>query len=113
METLITILTGVLVTVATYLIMSKSVLRVILGTAIFSHAAHLLILTMGGLKNGMVPILGEEESGVLTDALPQALILTSIVISFAVTALALVLAYRTYQTLGTDSFEELRGSKYE
>lgn len=113
METFITILTGVLVTVATYLIMSKSVLRVILGTAIFSHAAHLLILTMGGLKGGAVPILGDEEPGALTDALPQALILTSIVISFAVTALALVLAYRTYQTLGTDSFEELRGSKYE
>lgn len=113
METLITILAGVLVTVATYLIMSKSVLRVILGTAIYSHAAHLLIITMGGLKRGAVPILGEAAEGGFTDALPQALILTSIVISFAVTALILVLAFRTYQTLGTDSFEKLRGSKYE
>lgn len=113
METLITILTGVLVTVATYLILSKSVLRVILGTAILSHAAHLMIMTMGGLKNGQVPILGDESAAAYVDPLPQALILTSIVISFAVTALVLVLAYRTYQTLGTDNLEELRGNRYE
>lgn len=113
METLITILAGVFVTVATYLILSKSVLRVILGTAILSHAAHLLIMTMGGLKTGSVPILGDEDISAVVDPLPQALILTSIVISFAVTALVLVLAYRAYQTLGTDNLEELRGSKYE
>lgn len=96
METLIIILAGVLVTVATYLILSKGVLRVILGTAILSHAAHLLLMTMGGLKRGGVPVIG-DGNGIYTDALPQALILTSIVISFAVTAFLLVLAYRTYQ----------------
>lgn len=113
METLITILTGVLVTVATYLILSKSVLRIILGTAILTHAGHLMIMTMGGLKTGQVPILGDENVGSFVDPLPQALILTSIVISFAVTALMLVLAYRTYQTLGTDNLDELRGDRYE
>ncbi|MGJ9459069.1 Na(+)/H(+) antiporter subunit C [Oceanobacillus sp. CF4.6] len=113
METLITILAGVLVTVATYLILSKSLIRVILGTAILSHAAHLLILTMGsGLKSGSVPILGEGD-GVFVDALPQALILTSIVISFAVTAMSLVLTYRTYQETETDKLDELRGTKHE
>ncbi|ASN04852.1 Na(+)/H(+) antiporter subunit C [Virgibacillus necropolis] len=111
METLITILSGVLVTVATYLILSKSVMRVILGTAILSHAAHLLIMTMGGLKTGSVPILGEGDSNV--DALPQALILTSIVISFAVTAVSLVLAYRIYKETKTDDLYELRGFKDE
>ncbi|MCF3943551.1 Na(+)/H(+) antiporter subunit C [Oceanobacillus alkalisoli] len=113
METLMIILTGVLVTIATYLVLSKSVIRVILGTAVYSHAAHLLIITMGGLKTGNVPILGDEDISTFVDPLPQALILTSIVISFAVTALVLVLAYRAYQTLGTDNMEELRGSKYE
>lgn len=113
METLITILTGVLVTVATYLILSRSLIRVVLGTAILSHAAHLLIMTMGsGLKIGSVPILDEGE-GAPVDALPQALILTSIVISFAVTAMSLVLAYRTYQETGTDKLDELRGIKHE
>ncbi len=113
METLITILTGVLVTVATYLILSKNVLRIILGTAIISHAAHLMIMTMGGLKNGQVPILGDDSAAVYVDPVPQALILTSIVIGFAVTALLLVLAYRTYQTLGTDSLEQLGGKRHE
>ncbi|WP_373894200.1 Na(+)/H(+) antiporter subunit C [Virgibacillus natechei] len=112
METLITILTGVLVTVATYLILSRSLIRVILGTAILSHAAHLLIMTMGGLKTGSAPLLGEEGDSYV-DALPQALILTSIVIGFAVTALFLVLAYRTYQEIGTDNLDELRGFKDE
>jgi len=112
METLITILTGVLVTVAVYLILSRSLIRVILGTAILSHAAHLTILTMGGLKMGSVPVLSEEVD-TFVDALPQALILTSIVISFAVTAIFLVLAYRTYQETGTDNLYELRGYKDE
>lgn len=112
METLITILAGVLVSVATYLILSKSLIRIILGSAILSHAVHLLIMTMGGLKTGSVPILEKGEQSYV-DALPQALILTSIVISFAVTALFLVLAYRTYKETGTDNFYELRGFKDE
>ena len=113
METLITILTGVLVTVATYLLLSRNVLRVILGSAILSHAAHLLIMSMGkGLKNGEAPILTEGVTDYV-DALPQALILTSIVISFAVTAILLVLAYRTYSETGKDNLFELRGFKDE
>ena len=113
METLITILTGVLVSVATYLLLSKNVIRVILGTAILSHAAHLLIITMAGVKTGDVPFITDGGDSTFVDPLPQALILTSIVISFAVTALILVLAYRAYQTLGTDNMEKMRGSKYE
>lgn len=113
METLITILNGVLVSVATYLLLSRSVIKIILGTAVLSHAAHLTIMTMGkGLKSGGVPVL-EEGSENFVDALPQALILTSIVISFAVTAILLVLAYRTYLETGTDNLYELRGNKYE
>ncbi|GKW45755.1 MULTISPECIES: Na(+)/H(+) antiporter subunit C [unclassified Planococcus (in: firmicutes)] len=108
METLIILLVGVLTAVAIYLVLSKSLIRVILGTAIFSHAVHLLILSMGGLKKGTVPLLGEEAPSYV-DALPQALILTAIVISFAVTAFILVLAFRAYQELGTDDLEEMRG----
>lgn len=109
METVMIILSGVLVTVATYLILSKSLIRLILGTAILSHAVHLLLITMGGLKVGSVPILGEGTEK-YTDALPQALILTAIVISFAVTAFFLVLAYRTRQEAHRDhlhSFERI------
>lgn len=112
METLMIILSGVLVTVATYLLLSKNLIRVILGTAILTHAAHILLMTMGGFQSNSVPIIGEESAN-YTDALPQALILTSIVISFGVTAFFLVLAYRTYQELGTDSLDQLRGNHYE
>ncbi|BAQ08981.1 monovalent cation/H+ antiporter subunit c [Bacillus sp. OxB-1] len=112
METLITILVGVLVTVAVYLLLSKNLIRVILGTALLSHAVHLLLITMGGLKKGSVPLLGENADS-YTDALPQALILTAIVISFAVTAFLLVLAYRTYKETGFDELDALRGFKDE
>ena len=112
METLITILIGVLVTVAVYLLLSRSFIRVILGTAILSHAVHLLLMTMGGLKKGSVPLIGIGTEP-YTDALPQALILTAIVISFAVTSLILVIAYRTYKETGSDDLYELRGFKDE
>lgn len=112
MESIMVILVGILVAVATYLILSRSILRVILGTAVLSHAVHLLILTMGGLKKGGVPLLGQSD-GPYTDALPQALILTAIVISFAVTAFVLVLAYRMYKTNGTDDLSKLGGSPDE
>lgn len=108
METLIILLVGVLTSVAIYLLLSKNLIRVILGTALLSHGVHLLILTMGGLKKGSVPLLG-EEAPTYVDALPQALILTAIVISFAVTAFILVLAYRAYQELGTVNLKTMRG----
>ncbi|GGG10491.1 Na(+)/H(+) antiporter subunit C [Lysinibacillus alkalisoli] len=109
METVMLVVVGILVMVATYLILSRQVLKVILGTAILSHAAHVLILTLGGLKKGNVPLI-DDSDGPYTDALPQALILTAIVISFAVTAFVLVLAFRTYRMNGTDDFEALRGN---
>ncbi|RUL47789.1 MULTISPECIES: Na(+)/H(+) antiporter subunit C [Lysinibacillus] len=112
MESLMIILVGILVSVGTYLILSRQMIRIILGTAILSHAVHLLILTVGGLKKGGVPLLSQSD-GPYTDALPQALILTAIVISFATTAFLLVLAYRTYKTNGSADFHELRGMSDE
>ncbi|MDQ0339582.1 multicomponent Na+:H+ antiporter subunit C [Caldalkalibacillus uzonensis] len=112
MEILMSIVVGVLFTVGTYLVLTKSLLRIILGTAVLSHGVHLLLLTMAGLKTGAPPLLG-EQAGSYTDPLPQALILTAIVISFGVTAFFFVLAYRSYQQLGTDDMEKLRGNDDE
>lgn len=112
METLMSVLVGILFTIGTYLVLTKSLLRIILGTAVIGHGVHLLILTMGGLKKGMPPLLDAGHTA-FTDALPQALILTAIVINFAVTALFLVLAYRAYQVLGTDDMDQLRGTEDE
>lgn len=109
METVIIIISGVLVTVAVYFLLSKNIIRIILGTAVLTHAVHLLLMAMGGFE-GHVPIINPDETSVTyVDALPQALILTSIVISFAVTAFFLVLSYQAYQQLYTDDLDEMRG----
>lgn len=113
METVIILISGLLVTVATYLILSKSLIRVILGTAVLTHAVHLLIMAMGGFKGDSVPIVDDGESTAYVDPLPQALILTSIVISFAVTAFFLVVAYQTYKQTKTDQLDQLRGYRHE
>ncbi|KIL43658.1 Na(+)/H(+) antiporter subunit C [Jeotgalibacillus campisalis] len=110
MEFLMCIVVGILFASAVYLMLSKSLLRIIIGTGLLSHGAHLLLLTMSGLKTGAAPILNDNISS-YTDPLPQALVLTAIVISFGVTAFFLVLAYRTYQELGTDNMEEMRGTE--
>jgi multicomponent Na+:H+ antiporter subunit C len=112
MEYIMILVIGVLFAVATYLVLTRSLLRVILGTVMYSHAAHLLILTMAQLKRGAPPILNDEITA-YTDPLPQALILTAIVISFGVTAYLLVLAYRAYKKLGTDDMDQLRGLNNE
>ncbi|RTR26726.1 Na(+)/H(+) antiporter subunit C [Robertmurraya yapensis] len=112
METLMCLLVGVLFTIGTYLILTKSLLRIILGTSIVGHGVNLLIITMGGLKKGGPPLLGLKNL-TYTDSLPQALLLTAIVINFATTALFLVLSYRAYIVLGTDDTEQLRGKEDE
>ncbi|WP_134702424.1 Na(+)/H(+) antiporter subunit C [Ammoniphilus sp. YIM 78166] len=112
MEILMSVVVGILFMVGTYLILTKSLLRIILGTGIISHGVHLLLLTMAGLKTGAPPLLG-ENAALYTDPLPQALILTAIVISFGVTGFFFVLAYRAYKELGTDDMDKLRGNDHE
>ncbi|MFJ7308831.1 Na(+)/H(+) antiporter subunit C [Peribacillus frigoritolerans] len=111
MEILMSVTIGVLFMCATYMMLSKSLIRIIIGTGLLSYGAHLLILTMGGLKkDAAAPLLGQHADSYV-DPLSQALILTAIVISFGVTSFILVLAYRAYQELGTDNMEQLRGNE--
>ncbi|CAH0120949.1 MULTISPECIES: Na(+)/H(+) antiporter subunit C [unclassified Paenibacillus] len=112
MELLMSLAIGLVFAVGVYLILSQSLLRIILGTSLLTHGVHLLLLTMSGLKAGAAPLLGQAPAP-YADPLPQALILTSIVISFGVTSFFFVLAYRGYQTLGTDNMEELKGEEDE
>ncbi|MFB4166548.1 Na(+)/H(+) antiporter subunit C [Virgibacillus sp. JSM 102003] len=112
MEIIISILAGTLFATGVYNLLQKQLLRIIIGTVLLSHGAHLFILTMGKLKTGAPPILIEGVKE-YTDPLPQALILTSIVISFGITSLLLVLAYRTANENNTDNMEQLRGNEHE
>ncbi len=110
MEIVMAFVCGFLFMAAIYLMLSRSLLRIIIGTGLLSHGAHLLILTMGGLGGEAPPVLAEGVTN-FADPLPQALILTAIVISFGVTAFFLVLAYRAYQELGTDDMTKMKGSE--
>ena len=108
MELWLALAIGVLFATGTYLVLRRSLLKVVIGFALISHGTNLLLLTTGKLKRGAVPILVAGYQGAYVDPLPQALILTAIVISFAVTAFMLALMYRTYQSLGTDDLDRLR-----
>ncbi|MBP2078120.1 Na(+)/H(+) antiporter subunit C [Oceanobacillus polygoni] len=112
MEILMSIIIGIIFTVSVYLFLSRSIIRVVLGTLLLSHGVHLLLITMSELQRGAPPLLnlGAES---YTDPLPQALVLTAIVIAFGVTSLLLVMVYRTYKEHETDDLEELRGSADE
>jgi multicomponent Na+:H+ antiporter subunit C len=112
MEILMILTIGVIFTVSTYLILTKSLLRVVIGVVLLGHGAHLLLLTLAGLNKGAPPLLG-QEAATYADPLPQALILTAIVISFGVTAFLLVIAYRTYKVHKTDDLDQLRGNADE
>jgi len=109
MELVMAILIGVLFTAAVYLILSRSLLKIIIGTGLLSHGAHLLILTMGGLGGLAPPVISEGVTD-FADPLPQALILTAIVISFGVTAFILVMAYRAYAVHKTDDMNQMKGN---
>jgi multicomponent Na+:H+ antiporter subunit C len=108
MELWLTLAIGVLFATGTYLVLRRSLLKVVIGFSLISHGTNLLLLTTGKLSRGEVPLLVEGYQGPYVDPLPQALILTAIVISFAVTAFMLALVYRTYQALGTDDLDRLR-----
>lgn len=107
METVTAVLIGLLFATGLYLIMQKTLLRVVIGGSLVTHGTFLAMIMVGGLNTGMPPILvdGTER---YTDPIPQALILTAIVIGFGMTAFQLVLAYRTYHEMGTDDLDELR-----
>ncbi len=113
MDFVLAITDGGLYAAGIYMMLRRSVVKLLIGLGLLSHAANLLLFTAGGIVRGRVPVVPDGESQPLTtvaDPLPQALILTAIVISFAVLAFALVLIYRTYQTLGTEDLDQLKAT---
>ncbi len=111
MEAALCILIGIFFTVSIYLMLSRQVIRILLGVAILSNAVNMLIFTAGRLTREVPPIIAIENqvpATVTANPLPQALILTAIVISFSFFAFLMVLGYRAYQELGTDDTDEMR-----
>ena len=111
METALSATVGLFFIAAIYLMLSKHIIRVLLGIALFGNAANLLLFTAGRVVSETPPIIPESmdvPAGAVANPLPQALILTAIVISFSLFAFLLVLAYRAYQDLGTDDTDRMR-----
>ena len=114
METAFAIVVGVLFAISIYLLLSGSLIRLVLGIFVLGNATHLLIFVAGRLTREEPPLI---PAGMMiadpgfANPLPQALILTAIVISFSLFAFLLVLAYRAYQTLGTIDTDKMRDAE--
>lgn len=114
MEILLAIIIGVLYAAAIYMMMSRSIVKLILGLALLGHASNLLIFSMGDLVRGRPPLIGDGADAPIppfADPLPQALILTAIVIGLGAIAFAIVLVRSVYQQVSTDDIDQLRSSE--
>lgn len=100
MNTLFALIIGVLVGAGVYLLLSRNIFQVVVGLSFLGYAINMITLTVGGLSQAAPPLL--TQAGPYADPLPQALILTAIVIGFATTALLLTVALRAYQVAGQD-----------
>ncbi|HKU01378.1 MAG TPA: Na(+)/H(+) antiporter subunit C [Arthrobacter sp.] len=100
------IVMGALYACGIYLILERSLTRVLLGLMLLANATNLLILATGGYA-GLAPLFSKDTPAQeYNDPLPQALILTSIVISFAVTAFMLGIIYRTWVLARQDDIQD-------
>ena len=111
METLLALTIGVLVAGAAYLMLARNVLRFIFGLILLSNAANLTIFLSGRLTPRVPPLIEEGADAAapgVANALPQALVLTAIVIGFGLFAFALVLVFRAYQAMGTLDGDRMR-----
>lgn len=114
MTVLLAITLGILYASGVYLLLRRSAARLVFGLALLAHAANLLIFTAGRLVRGAPPLVPADALAPPVphaDPLPQALVLTAIVIGFGVQAFALVLVKRTCEETGTDDPEAMRSSE--
>jgi multicomponent Na+:H+ antiporter subunit C len=108
MTAISSVLIAVLFSCGIYLMLSRNLQRLIIGTIVLSNGVNLMVLTVAGLpENAVPPLIGTAEAatGTLSDPLPQAFILTAIVIGLALTAFLLAMALRYYHGQRQDELE--------
>ncbi len=101
------LLIGVLFGCATWLVLQSSFVKILFGFILLSNAANLFLLSMSGPPDGRQAPIASAEAGLLVDPLPQALILTAIVIGFGVSAYLVTLLYRLFLDQKTTNAAEL------
>lgn len=101
---------GLLFAAGVYLVLRRDAVRVVIGSLVVSQSANMYLMAMGGF-GGSAPILSHHggTSHHVTDPVPQALVLTAIVIGFATTAFVLSLTYRFYEENEEIDLDSLRG----
>jgi len=88
-----------------YLVLERSLTRVLVGLVVLSNGVNLQFLVAGG-RAGEAPIVGEADASEMSDPLPQALVLTAIVITLAMVAFVLAMAYRSWQLNDHDDVQD-------
>lgn len=114
MEVLLAWASGILVAISVYLLLNRNLIRVLFGIILMSTAINIMIFTLGRLSRNQVVFVEQLHLKPLAwyaNALPQALILTAIVIGFGLAAFVLVLVTRSWQDLGTMDADKLRESE--
>lgn len=110
MELLLAAASGVLYAAGIYLMLRRRLAQLIIGLGLLSNGTNLLIFTAGGLTRGRPPVVAAGAAALeppYADPVPQALVLTAIVIAFGLTAFLLVLAHRVHATAGTDDVDDV------
>ena len=110
MEMLLALASGVLYAAGIYLMLRRRLAQLIVGLGLLSNGTNVLIFTAGGLTRGRPPVVpggAERLAAPYADPVPQALVLTAIVIGFGLLAFSLVLAHRVHATIGTDDVDEV------
>jgi multicomponent K+:H+ antiporter subunit C len=107
MESLIALAIGVVTGCGTYLVLRGRTFPVVLGLTLLSYAVNLFLFASGRLSIGQPPVIG--TGGSYADPLPQALVLTAIVIGFAMTAFVIMLSLRARGELGNDHVDGREG----
>ncbi|MCC6176345.1 MAG: Na+/H+ antiporter subunit C [Chloroflexi bacterium] len=113
MDVVLAFVIGALYAAGLYTMLRRSIVRLVIGLSLISHAANLLIFVVPGMTRARPPIVPEgatQPTPPFADPVPQALILTAIVIGFAILAFTLVLIKRAYQTVGTDDLDTMRST---
>jgi multicomponent Na+:H+ antiporter subunit C len=110
MEMLLALASGVLYAAGIYLMLRRRLAQLIIGLGLLSNGTNLLIFTAGGLTRARPPVLAAGATTLeppYADPVPQALVLTAIVIGFGLTAFSLVLAHRVHETVGSDDVDDV------
>lgn len=113
MESLLAVVIGGLYAVGLYMLLRRSLFKLVIGLAMLAHASNLLVFTSVGLTRGRAPLVPEgalAPAPGVADPLAQALVLTAIVISFGLLVFTVVLLYRAHQAIGFTELDELRNT---